>query len=171
MWWLSLKLYKSYCQFYSVCKTLMLNRKTMYVLIHIYVKRWNQDRSFGKTALWNKTILKGEFKYLSQDVLQALGGSFHQLWVIHKPSESRESFPICLNVLSKTCKLKQPWGSKQWSVLLLAWIFIANESKRCDWVGYCPCQMQYIQCSGNLPLLRCLFYSRYFFLNYKHNIF
>ena len=115
--------------------------------------------------------LKGEFKYLSQDVLQALGGSFHQLWVIHKPSESRESFPICLNVLSKTCKLKQPWGSKQWSVLLLAWIFIANESKRCDWVGYCPCQMQYIQCSGNLPLLRCLFYSRYFFLNYKHNIF
>ena len=108
--------------------------------------------------------IKGKFKDLSQDVLQALGGTSHQLWVIHKPSESRESFPICLNVLSKTHKLKQPWGSKQWSVLLLAWIFIANESKRCDWVGYCPCQMQYIQCSGNLLCFDACFILVIFFL-------
>ncbi|KAB0373687.1 hypothetical protein FD755_015346 [Muntiacus reevesi] len=36
----------------------------------------------------------------SKNVLQALGGSSHQLWEIRKSSESRETFPICLNVLN-----------------------------------------------------------------------
>ena len=150
MWWLSLN-----CINLTVSSRLdvkhwcWIEKPCMYSYI-FYVKRWNLDRSFRKTALWNKNILKGKFKYLNQNVLQALGGSSHQLWEIRKSSESRETSPICLNVLSKTHKLKQPRGSKQWSVLLLTWIFIANESKRRDWVGYCPCQMQYIQCSGNL---------------------
>ena len=111
-------------------------------------------------AWYNKTTKI----FLKKNILQALGDHSHQLWEIYKSSGSREGFTICLNILGKTRKLQQPWGSKQWAVLPLACILIANESKRRDWAGYCPCQMQSIHCSGNLLCFDAHFPPVIFFL-------
>lgn len=159
-----LSLYKSYCQKSILyLKHFLWSRGTVYVFVYIMLKKWNQDRSFGKTTRWNKNTLKGEFKYLNQNILQALGDCSHPLWESYKSSRSRESLTICLNVLGKTRKLKQRWGSQQWAVLPLACVFIANESKRRDWEGYCPCQMQSIHCSGNLLCFNAHFLPVIFF--------